>query len=133
MIPADLQDKLAAFLERQRTAIGDLIMQIIRSGRSPEDVIFVIPAEDADSQKVTGIMFGLEKEAAAGPLPKGFVVGKDDFFASVGRTFEKCEPDICRVFHRQAYGEAKVLAVVDGYFCGVSLIYLPPGRHPPQA
>jgi len=130
VIPADLQDKLAAFLERQKTTISDLIVQIIRSGRSPEDVIFVIPAEDADSQKVTAIMFGLEKEAAARPLPKGFVVGKDDFFSSVGRTFEKCEPDICRVFHRRIYGEAKILAVIDGYFCGAAMMYSTSGRLP---
>lgn len=133
MIPANLQGKTAYFVQRSHKTIGDMITRIIESGLSPEDQIFVIPAEDADSQKVTAIMFGLEQQAAAGPLPKGFVVGKDDFFASVGRTFEKCEPDICRVFHRQAYGEAKVLAVVDGYFCGVALMYTPPGRRLPQA
>ncbi len=133
MIPANLQVKLAYFIQRSHKTIGEMIARIIESGLSPEDQIFVIPAEDADSQKVTAIMFGLEKQAAAGPLPKGFVVGKDDFFASVGRTFEQCEPDICRVFHRQNYGEAKVLAVVDGFFCGISLIYLPAGRRLPQA
>ena len=123
MIPANLQDKLTAFVERLQPTISGLIVKIIRSGRSPEDQIFVIPAEDADSQKVTAIMFGLEKEAAAGPLPQGFVVGQADFFASVGRTFEKCEPDVCRVLRQRNYGEAKVLAVVDGYFCGVGIMY----------
>ena len=133
MIPANLQDKLAAFVERSRGTIGELIARSIGSGLSPEDQIFVIPAEDADSQKVTALMFGLEREAAAGPLPKGFVVGKDDFFASVGRTFEKCEPDICRCFHRRTYGEAKILAVIDGYFCGAAVMYMPQGRRLPQA
>ena len=128
MIPANLQGKLAFFVQRSRKTIADLIAQIIERGLSPEDQIFVIPAEDADSQKVTAIMFGLEQQAAAGPLPKGFVVGKDDFFASVGRTFERCEPDICRTFRERTYGTAHVMAVVDGYFCGVSLIYRTRGR-----
>ena len=130
MIPANLQDKLTAFIERSRPDIGDLILQIIAGGRSPEDQIFVIPAEDADSQKVAAIMFGLEKEAAVGPLPKGFVVGKVDFFATVGRTFERCEPDICRTLRDRTYGKAKILAVVDGYFCGVEVMYRTRGPFP---
>jgi hypothetical protein len=133
VIPANLQDKLVAFTERSRRIISGLIGQTIEEGRSPEDLIFVIPAEDADSQKVTAVMFGLEAKAAAGPLPQGFAVGKDDFFASIGQIFEKYEPDICRGLRTRIYGEAEVLVVVDGYFCYASVIYMTGGRRLPQA
>ncbi|OGL74881.1 hypothetical protein A3C96_04365 [Candidatus Uhrbacteria bacterium RIFCSPHIGHO2_02_FULL_60_10] len=126
MVPAGLQEKVAAFVERRRPVIADLIKRLIASGRSPEDQLFVIPAEDAASQKVTALMFGLEKEAAAGPLPQGFVIGKADFFAtSSGQAFESCEPKIYRFYQQRTYGEAKVLAVVDGYFCGIGMMYRP--------
>ncbi len=130
MVPAYLQEKLTLFVEQRRPVIAGLIKQVIASGRSPEDMIFVLPAGDDSSQEVTGILFGLEDQAAAGPLPKGFVVGQDDFFATVGRTFEKCEPDVSRVLRTRTYGEAKLLAVVDGYFCGVGLMYRTHGPLP---
>ncbi len=130
MVPANLQEKLAAFIQERQSTIRELIARIIAGGLSPEDQIFVIPAGDADSQKVTAIMFGLEKEAAAGPLPKGFVVGQADFLATAGMTLAECEPDVGRVIRSRKFGEAKILAVVEGCFCGVAAMYRPRGPLP---
>ncbi len=130
MVPANLQEKLAAFIQERQSTIRELIARIIAGGLSPEDQIFVIPAGDADSQKVTAIMFGLEKEAAAGPLPKGFVVGQADFLATAGMTLAECEPDVGRVIRSRKFGEAKILAVVEGCFCGVGVLYRTHGPLP---
>ncbi len=133
MIPENLQEKLAAFVRERQSTVKELIVRSIARGLSPEDLIFILPADDAASQKVTAIMFGLEKEAAAGPLPKGLVVGKADFFATRGRTFEQCEPGVSRELRSRLPGSVNVLAVVDGYFCEVSFMYLTQGRKLPEA
>lgn len=123
MVPAGLEEKLGAFIARRQAVIADLVTRIIASGRSPEDVIFVIPAEDAASQEVAATMFGLEEQASRGPLPSGFVVGKEDFFATRGSALERCEPNLCQMLRQRTHGEAKVLAVVEGCFCGVVMTY----------
>lgn len=133
MVPENLQEKVAAFIQERQSTIKELIVRAIARGLSPEDLIFVIPAADADSQKVAAIMFGLEKSAAAGPLPEGLVIGKADFFATRGRTFERCEPDVSRMLRERLPGSAAVLAIVDGCFCGVGVMYLTQGRELPEA